>query len=90
MMDGIGVARCYYEDVVAPLVLRRWPGLPHAAARLGSGSDVLGLDDELSRDLITCGHWQRYSRTSRCRGVPAISPPTSASTGSEVAAIICR
>ena len=28
----------------------RWPRLPHAAARLGSGSDVLGLDDELSRD----------------------------------------
>ena len=50
MMDGIGVARCYHADVVASLVLRRWPGLPHAAARLGSGSDVLGLDDQLSRD----------------------------------------
>lgn len=50
MTDGIGLARAYYEDVVAPLLLARWPRLPHAAARLGSGSDVLGLDDETSRD----------------------------------------
>ena len=28
----------------------RFPGLPYAAARLGSGSDVLGLDDAMSRD----------------------------------------
>jgi hypothetical protein len=47
---GIELARHYYADVVGP-VLDAWrPGLPHAAARLGSGSDVLGLDDETSRD----------------------------------------
>ena len=40
----------YYTQLVAPLLLTRWPGLPHAAGRLGSGSDVLGLDDEMSRD----------------------------------------
>jgi hypothetical protein len=49
MDSGTDLARRYY-DVVAPLVLARWPGLPHAGARLGSGSDVLGLDDETSRD----------------------------------------
>jgi hypothetical protein len=27
----------------------RWPRIPHAAARLGIGSGVLGLDDERSR-----------------------------------------
>ncbi|WP_352396697.1 DUF4037 domain-containing protein [Kineosporia sp. NBRC 101677] len=48
--DGITLARSYYQDVVAPLLRDRWPGLPHAGARLGSGSDVLGLDDETSRD----------------------------------------
>jgi len=47
---GIGLARAYYEDVVAPLLHAWRPGLPHAAARLGSGSDVLGLDDATSRD----------------------------------------
>jgi uncharacterized protein DUF4037 len=50
VMGGVGVARCYYEDVVGPLLSARWPGLLHGAGRLGSGSDVLGLDDELSRD----------------------------------------
>jgi hypothetical protein len=50
MTDGIGLARGYYRDAVAPLLRARWPRLPHAAARLGSGSDVLGLDDETSRD----------------------------------------
>ena len=50
LTTGIGLARGYYQDVVGPLLMARWPGLPHAAARLGSGSDVLGLDDALSRD----------------------------------------
>jgi hypothetical protein len=47
---GAELSRSYYEHVVRPLVRRRWPGLPQAAARLGSGSDVLGLDDGMSRD----------------------------------------
>jgi hypothetical protein len=50
MAEGIRLAHGYYKDVVAPLLRARWPRLPHAAARLGSGSDVLGLDDETSRD----------------------------------------
>ncbi|MET4640065.1 DUF4037 domain-containing protein [Mycetocola sp. 2940] len=49
-LSGTDLARGYYTDVVAPLLDSRWPGLPHAAGRLGSGSDVLGLDDEMSRD----------------------------------------
>ncbi|MEV0284717.1 DUF4037 domain-containing protein [Kribbella sp. NPDC050820] len=47
-MDGRGLARAYYDDVVGPLLAVQ--GLPHAAGRLGSGSDVLGLDDATSRD----------------------------------------
>ncbi|GGF01722.1 DUF4037 domain-containing protein [Mycetocola zhadangensis] len=49
-LSGIDLAHGYYTDVIAPLLAERWPGLPHAAARLGRGSDVLGLDDEMSRD----------------------------------------
>ncbi|MET0714170.1 MAG: DUF4037 domain-containing protein [Mycetocola sp.] len=49
-LSGTELARGYYHDVVAPLIEARWPGLPHAAGRLGAGSDVLGLDDEMSRD----------------------------------------
>jgi hypothetical protein len=44
------LARAYYDEVVGPLLAAKWPGLPHAAGRLGSGSDVLGLDDATSRD----------------------------------------
>lgn len=48
--SGSAVARAYYGDVVRPLLDSWRPGLPHAAARLGSGSEVLGLDDDTSRD----------------------------------------
>lgn len=47
---GAELARAYYHDVVAPILDQTLPALPHAAGRLGSGSDVLGLDDETSRD----------------------------------------
>lgn len=47
---GAALAERYYRQVVRPLVQGRWPGLPHTAARLGGGSDVLGYDDEVSRD----------------------------------------
>jgi hypothetical protein len=44
------LARGYHDDVVGPLLEAKWPGLRYAAGRLGSGSDVLGLDDATSRD----------------------------------------
>ena len=47
--SGIELARSYFRDVVGPLLDRR-SGLRYAAARLGGGSDVLGLDDAMSRD----------------------------------------
>lgn len=48
--SGAALSRAYWQDVVAPLLEKHLPGLPYAAARLGSGSDVLGLDDDQSRD----------------------------------------
>ena len=49
-LSGVELSRSYFEQVVRPCVEARWPRLPYAAARLGSGSDVLGLDDAISRD----------------------------------------
>jgi Domain of unknown function (DUF4037) len=49
-MSGREFARQFHADVVAPLLARVMPGLRYAAGRLGSGSDVLGLDDAMSRD----------------------------------------
>jgi hypothetical protein len=48
--SGIALSAAYFSDVVAPLLASRLPGIRYAAARLGSGSDVLGLDDDTSRD----------------------------------------
>ena len=48
--SGQELAAAYYADVVKPLLASAFPRLPHAAGRLGSGSDVLGLDDATSRD----------------------------------------
>jgi hypothetical protein len=47
---GAEYSRRYYEHIVGPAVDARWPVVPRAAGRLGSGSDVLGLDDDVSRD----------------------------------------
>jgi hypothetical protein len=47
---GVDVARGFHRDVVAGLLRRELPGLRYAAGRLGSGSDVVGLDDAMSRD----------------------------------------
>jgi hypothetical protein len=47
---GAEVSRAFHRDVVGPLLQRELPRLGYAAARLGSGSDVLGLDDATSRD----------------------------------------
>jgi hypothetical protein len=49
-LPGAELARRFFTDVVEPLLSRVVPGLGYAAARLGSGSDVLGLDDGMSRD----------------------------------------
>jgi hypothetical protein len=47
---GAALSRSYFEDLIEPLMSTRFPGLRYAAGRLGSGSDVIGLDDATSRD----------------------------------------
>lgn len=44
-LPGLDLAASFYAEVIAPLVTR-----PHAAALLGPGSDVLGLDTARSTD----------------------------------------
>lgn len=47
---GVALAHDYYNELVAPLLSQRCRGVVYAAARIGSGSEVLGLDDAMSRD----------------------------------------
>ena len=49
-LPGLELSRQFYEEVVRPLLDQRFPGLPHAAGRLGSGSEVLAFDTEMSTD----------------------------------------
>ncbi len=50
VLTGVELARQYYWEVVLPLLECWRRDIAHAAGRLGSGSDVLGLDDDMSRD----------------------------------------
>src|SRR4051812_46005279 len=45
-VPGLELSRRFYAEAVAPLL----PDLPHAAALIGTGSEVLGLDTERSTD----------------------------------------
>lgn len=49
-MPGLELSRRFYWQAVRPLLEAHFPGLPHAAARIGSGSDVLGFDTPMSMD----------------------------------------
>jgi hypothetical protein len=49
-VPGLELARDFYGAVVRPLLLEEFPGLEHAAALIGPGSDVAGYDTERSTD----------------------------------------
>ena len=45
-VPGLELARTFYQDVLAGII----GGIPHAAAALGEGSEILGFDTERSTD----------------------------------------
>jgi hypothetical protein len=49
-VPGRELSRRFYAEAVRPLLDERFGGLPHAAALLGDGSDVVGYDTPLSTD----------------------------------------
>ncbi len=49
-MQGIELSRGFYVDVVRPWLEKAAPELRYSAALLGSGSELLGFDDETSKD----------------------------------------
>src|SRR4051812_36542508 len=51
-MPGLELSRIFYEEAVAPVLARHFPGVRYAAGRLDTGSEVLGFDTERSMD-----HW---------------------------------
>ncbi len=49
-IPGLQLSEMFFREVVEPTLKTRFPSLVYAAARLGYGSEVLGFDDEMSRD----------------------------------------
>ena len=49
-VSGRELSRRFYQEQVHPVLHIGYPGLPYSAALLGRGSEVLGFDDEMSRD----------------------------------------
>ncbi|GAP49431.1 DUF4037 domain-containing protein [Streptomyces azureus] len=49
-LPGLELSRRFYTEAVRPLLDEALPGIPHSAARLGSGSEVLGYDTPRSAD----------------------------------------
>jgi hypothetical protein len=49
-IPGMELCREYYWEVVRPILDEKFPDIKHAAALVGDGSEVLGLDTTLSMD----------------------------------------
>ncbi|MGP4047635.1 DUF4037 domain-containing protein [Streptomyces sp. 2A115] len=49
-VPGLELSRILYEEAVRPLLAEACPGLRYTAARIGSGSEVLGFDTPRSAD----------------------------------------
>ncbi len=49
-LPGLRLCGVFYAEAVRPLLDAAYPGLPHAAARIGAGSEVLGYDSARSTD----------------------------------------
>jgi hypothetical protein len=49
-VKGLELSRLFYEEAVGPALAAEFPSLRHAAALLGTGSEVLGFDTEMSAD----------------------------------------
>jgi hypothetical protein len=49
-VKGLELSRLFFEEAVRPALAAEFPSLRYAAALLGSGSEVLGFDTEMSAD----------------------------------------
>ncbi|CAF0795229.1 unnamed protein product [Didymodactylos carnosus] len=49
-IKGLLLCEEFFKQIIHPLLNKHFPTLQYAACRIGSGSDVLGYDTEISRD----------------------------------------
>ncbi len=63
-IPGLELNRRFYSEVVKPILVSDFPQLQFSAARLGSGSEVLGFDTPLSTDHDWGPRLQLFLRSS--------------------------
>ena len=86
-LNGIQLSEGFYLEAVRPLLEQYFPGLPHAAALLGNGSEVLGYDDATSTDH----HWgPRMQLFVRAGGLRYYCSATARDAGRAAAAAVWR
>jgi hypothetical protein len=75
-LHGMELSERFYREAVRPIVDAHFGGVPHAAGLLGPGSEVLGLDTEMSADhgwgprvLLFLGEADHASCAGRLRDV---------------------
>ncbi len=49
-IPGLQLSRMFYEEAVRDILDRNFPDMPHSAALIGFGSDVIGFDNAMSTD----------------------------------------
>lgn len=49
-IPGLQLSQAFYWEAIRPILEAQFPNLPHSAALLGYGSDVIGMDTPVSRD----------------------------------------
>lgn len=49
-IQGLDLSGTFYREAVQPILAEAYPGMAHAAALLGSGSEILGYDTARSTD----------------------------------------
>jgi len=52
-IKGIRLAELFYTEAVQPIIAARYPDLAYTACLIGTGSEILGFDTEMSADH----HW---------------------------------
>lgn len=52
-IPGLDLSEAFYKEAIEPLLDKEFPGLSYSAALIGSGSEILGYDTEMSTDH----HW---------------------------------
>lgn len=49
-MQSLELSKLLFDEQIEPMMKTKFPNLPYAAASLGMCSEILGLDDEVSKD----------------------------------------